>query len=213
MSIETFINTLAEAKMPANVVNPYDKSLKENDVRRQALSIYLHAMIRKRPFSLLLGEAPGYRGCRLTGIPFTSPHLLQTKKFAQTALGQPSPLFTEPEWPHIKREASATIVWDFLFTLPRLPLLWNAFPFHPHKPNNPQSNRTPKKSELAWGRPFLTQLLNLFPIIQIIAVGNKADTALTDWNLPHVKVRHPSHGGKQQFIQGLTNIIYETNRL
>ncbi len=207
MSIDTFINHLANTNIPANVFNPYSQSYQENEVRRQNLSLYLHAMVQKRPFALLVGEAPGYRGCRLTGIPFTSPHLIQTTKFTQQVSIQ-TPTFSQNlEWLHIKREASATIVWDFLITLPHLPLLWNAFPFHPHKPDTPQSNRPPKKSELALGRPFLIQLLSLFPITQIVAVGNKADAALTDWDLTHLKVRHPSHGGKKQFIQELTNIF------
>lgn len=206
MAIENFINNLKNASMPPNVFNPYNASYQGNETRRSNLSIYLKGMERKRPFSLLVGEAPGYRGCRLTGIPFTSPHLLQSTKFVQQFSDHNSVFSVGQEWTHIKREASATIVWDFLFTLPQLPLLWNAFPFHPHKPNNTQSNRTPKKSELALGRPFLSQLLGLFPITQIIAVGNKADIALTGWNIPHIKVRHPSHGGKKQFIQGLSDI-------
>jgi uracil-DNA glycosylase len=91
--------------------------------------------------------------------------------------------------------------------LPLLPLLWNVFPFHPHKPGQPQSNRTPKQSEFVWGRPFLIKLLRHFPIQTVVAVGNKADLALTNWGIRHQKVRHPSHGGKVAFRRGVQQIV------
>ena len=42
-------------------------------------------------------------------------------------------------------EPSATTVWGTLRELgvAEVTLLWNAFPWHPHKPGNLQSNRTP----------------------------------------------------------------------
>ena len=49
---------------------------KRNQLRRHNLTRYLSAMEQSRPTLLLVGEAPGYRGCRLTGIPFTSSHTL-----------------------------------------------------------------------------------------------------------------------------------------
>ncbi|KAA3665296.1 MAG: uracil-DNA glycosylase [Chloroflexi bacterium] len=207
MSIETFLTNLAKTKTPPHVFNPYDHENTENNMRRTNLTYYLQTLRTKQPSTLLVGEAPGYRGCRLTGIPFTSPNLLQSDMASQQLFGENQGYLTPNEWPHIQREASATIVWQLLNTLPNLPLLWNAFPFHPHKPGNRQSNRPPKRSELALGRPFLTQLLHLFPITDIIAVGNKADTALTMWQIPHEKVRHPSHGGKQQFVNGIIQLL------
>jgi len=207
MTIKTFITTLAKTQTSSHVFNPYGYKHHENNIRRGNLTQYLQNLHDRKPSVMLVGEAPGYRGCRLTGIPFTSPYLIKSEATSQHLFGNNQGYLTTIEWPHIQREASATIVWQVLTKLPTLPLLWNAFPFHPHKSGNPQSNRTPKGSEIALGRPFLTQLLHLFPITRIIAIGNKADTALTSWEIPHKKVRHPAHGGKQQFADGILQLL------
>ena len=206
MIIDDFVDQLGETAVPPHTFNQYSPNQPENAARRHNLHHYLRQMQQRQPTILLVGEAPGYRGCRLTGIPFVSPAILQSNI--------PSGLFEggnnwqqSSEWPEIKREASATIVWETLEGMRPLPLLWNALPFHPHQPGMPQSNRTPKKSELAWGRPFLDQLLRIFPINTIVAVGNKAEQALTGWEIAHSKVRHPSHGGKLDFKRGLGKIV------
>lgn len=206
MMIDAFVERLAETAVPPHTFNQYSPHQPENAARRHNLRHYLHQMQQRQPVVLLVGEAPGYRGGRLTGVPFVSPAVLQ--------VGTPCGLFgvdngwqAVEEWPEIQREASATIVWETLEGVRPYPLLWNAFPFHPHKPGVPQSNRTPKKSELDWGRPFLLQLLQIFPIQIIVAVGSKADQALTGWGIAHTKVRHPSHGGKFEFRRGIQQII------
>ena len=117
------------------------------------------------------------------------------------------PMAIANEWPHIQKEPSATMMWETLGQITAVPLLWNAFPFHPHKPNNPQSNRKPTSKELTLGRPFLHQLHTLFNIQTVIAIGNTAAHALTGWDIPHEKVRHASHGGKAEFQAGLFNIL------
>lgn len=206
MTIADFVDLLANTAVPPHTYNPYSPNQPENATRRHNLSHYLCQMQQRQPTVLLVGEAPGYRGCRLTGIPFVSPAILQA--------GTPSGLFgagsgwqPNSEWPAIQREASATIVWETLAGVRPLPLLWNAFPFHPHQPGRPQTNRPPKRSELAWGRPFLYHLLHLFPIRTVVAVGNKAEQALTGWAITHSKVRHPSHGGKLAFRRGIWQIM------
>ncbi len=204
--IDDFVQWLGETAVPPHTYNQYSPHQPENAARRHNLRHYLHQMQQRQPTTLLVGEAPGYRGCRLTGVPFVSPDVLQ--------VGTPCGLFgvdngwqAIDEWPKIQREASATIVWETLAEVRSYPLLWNAFPFHPHQPGRPQSNRTPKRSELAWGRPFLDQLLQIFSIQTIVAMGNKAEQALTGWGIDHSKVRHPSHGGKLAFKRGVWEII------
>ena len=197
MSVAAFIHLLATAKLPPNCENPYGYERPFAQQRRHNLHHYLQFMVQQKPQQLLIGEAPGYRGCRLTGIPFISPHILAglDERFKQSSASfQPV-----AEWPQIQREASATIVWRTVRDWQPLPLFWNAFPFHPHQPDTPQSNRTPTASEIAAGRPFLEMLLTLFPSIKLIAVGKKADAALTTWGFLHTAVRHPSHGGAKQF--------------
>ncbi len=209
--IDDFIQQLAQTQLPANLFNQYGDGSLANDGRRHNLHLYLTQMIYLRPRVLLLGEAPGYRGCRLTGVPFASPFILQDGVH-HALFGLEQGYQSIAEWPSIRKEATATIVWETLATVRTIPLLWNALPFHPHKLGQPQSNRTPTNRELEWGRPFLTQLLHIFPIALVVAVGNKADSALTRWKISHVKVRHPSHGGKVAFAQGIREIltVFET---
>ena len=172
-------------------------------VQRRNLALYLEHMSARRPSRLLIGEAPGYRGCRVTGIPFTSAAILRQN---------PSPfgLFDDHAAYHIPdgnawpvREATATVVWETLTDLRELPLLWNAFPYHPHRPRVPASNRAPSCAELAVGRRSLLRLLERFPIAEVIAVGNVAAAALVRWSIPARKVRHPGHGGKAAFRREL----------
>jgi uracil-DNA glycosylase len=211
MSIDSFIDNLAKTAVSSKVTNQYTLKTKNhtpNQIRRDNLHAYLKQMATVQPTFMLVGEAPGYRGARLTGIPFVSPDIL---KQLPSRLGIP-PLVTPNEWPHIQKEASATIMWETLAhltarTVTAVPLIWNAFPFHPHKPYKPQSNRKPTQKELEIGRPFLQELHNLFTIHTIIAVGNTAAHALTRWNIPHEKVRHPSHGGKADFQTGLFKLL------
>ena len=204
MNIAEFVQGLATAVPPPNCANPYAYERPFASQRRHNLQTYLSWMAQQQPKYLLVGEAPGYRGCRLTGIPFTSPHHLHT---LATHLPTEYTKFHHPaEWPDIQREASATIVWRSIGGWEPLPLLWNIFPFHPHQPDQPQSNRTPKASEIVLGRPFLHQLCQLFPQTAVVAVGQKAATALTKWEVTHTAVRHPSHGGAKQFQQALNRL-------
>jgi uracil-DNA glycosylase len=207
VSIKAFVDELAKTAVPPHVYNPYSYDRPANADRRHNLRCYLRQMVDRQPRCLLVAEAPGYRGCRLTGIPFSSPHILQHGLDEVGLYGTQRGYRLPDEWPHIRREASATIVWETLPRFERLPLLWNAFPFHPHRSGEPRSNRPPKISELGLGRPFVEKLLNLFPIQTIVAVGNKAETALSRWELDFVKVRHPSQGGKRDFQRGLKAIL------
>lgn len=204
--IDDFIQQLAAAKEPANAFNPYAHGSSTNDARRHNLHLYLSQMAQRQPRCLLVGEAPGYRGGRLTGIPFVSPFILQNGT-GKALLGDWRGYQPADEWLAISKEATATIVWETLVGLPQLPLLWNVFPFHPHKPGSVQSNRAPTKQEIEMGRPFLYRLLAIYPIKTIIAVGAKADTALTTWDIPHHKVRHPAHGGKTAFQSGIKALV------
>jgi uracil-DNA glycosylase len=204
MSIPQFIHLLASAAPPPHCENPYGYKRPFAASCRHNLQAYLELMVQQQPTLLLIGEAPGYRGCRLTGIPFVSPHILAGlgRRLQQTA----QPFRPAGEWPHIQREASATIIWRTVGNWQPLPLLWNVFPFHPHRPDMPQSNRTPTAGELAVGRPFLTKLCQLFPQTKLVAVGQKAAAQLAKIEVAHTAVRHPSHGGAKQFQAALQNL-------
>jgi uracil-DNA glycosylase len=139
--------------------------------RRERLLAYLYA--REDAPLLLVGEAAGYRGARVSGIPFTSERQL---------------IGAGPA------EASATIVHRVLaeLGLEESVLLWNVVPTHP---GTASSNRPPTREEITGGLTFAQELARGR---RVIAVGRCAEAAL---GAPYV--RHPSHGGAAEFRAGL----------
>ena len=196
-----------DAASSATVFNPYAGVDELSAMRRHNLSLYLRRMAERQPRLLLLGEAPGYRGCRVTGVPFTSESILLDEACPLGLFGAAAGF--RGGGGRLQREASATAVWSALADLNRLPLLWNAFPYHPHRPDEPDSNRPPTAAELATGRELVVLLLDLFAIERVIAVGNKAAVALEQWGIDAAKVRHPSHGGRTIFRRELTVLLAE----
>lgn len=138
--------------------------------RRRRLRRYLSDRVRAS--IVLVGEAAGYRGARVSGVPFTSERQLS---------GRPP------------GEATATIVHRVLREL-RIEndvLLWNIVPTHPHRPGEPESNRRPTRDEIDSGVGFLP----LFTTGRlVIPIGRVAQSVIGG---PYV--RHPSHGGGALF--------------
>ena len=205
--IAVFIDRLAGFVPPPNVFNQYSHSFPENAVRRHNLGLYLARMAEAKPKILLVAEAPGYRGMRLTGLPFTSPSLVRVGIDDFQLFGEARGYKPPAEYPHIQKEQSGTIVWQTLRDSKSLPLIWNAFPFHPHLPGKPLSNRTPTAKELALGLPFLQEMIALFGIEEVVAIGNKAFDSLTRLGFFCEKVRHPAQSGKNQFVEGICRIL------
>jgi uracil-DNA glycosylase family 4 len=160
------VDRIAQARIGATF-NQYLNS----ELRRERLREYLVA--RANAEIVLVGEAPGYRGARVSGIPFTSERQL-------TGSGP--------------AEATATIVHRVLARLGVEDdvLLWNVVPTHP---GSETANRRPTRGEVEAASPFLDELVRGRVAI---AVGRLAASAL---GAPYV--RHPSHGGAAAFEQGL----------
>ena len=162
----SFVDRLAAARI-GRTYNQYAASA----LRRDRLAVYLAAKA-DAPL-LVVAEAPGYRGARVSGIPLTSERQLTGRGPA---------------------EATATIVHRTLAELgiEDEVLLWNLVPTHP---GTASSNRPPTRLEIDASRPFLAALTNGR---RTIAVGRLAHERLGG---PFV--RHPSHGGAAAFRAGL----------
>lgn len=206
-SYNAFVEELAHARPPANVCNPYAPGSEHNAIRRANLRLYLQQVEDFRPRLLLVGEAPGYRGCRLTGVPFSSERILLEGIEELGLFGACRGYRKTGETAAPAREQSASIVWGAMREYNVVPLAWNAFPFHPHLPGNEASNRPPSRRELQVGEYFLKALLELFEVETVIAVGNQAGQALARLGVPAHRVRHPSHGGKKLFLQGCREVL------
>lgn len=168
------------------------------------LDAYLHALCTL-PFSghLLVGEAPGYRGCALTGIPFTSQRVLAADDHPFLVSLRSSVSLSGSV-----TESTATIVWQSLAQTPAVPAFWNAFPFHPHKLDNPASNRAPTPAEIRLGRTYLEFIVKILQPRSIIAIGKAAASALVPIYGTNavIEIRHPSNGGKPAFLSGLRKV-------
>jgi uracil-DNA glycosylase len=165
----SFVEELAAAEIGATF-NFYREGHRARLLRRR-LGDYLAA--REDARFLLVGEAPGYRGARVSGLPFTSERQL-------TGVGPAEP--------------TATIVRATLAELELEDdmLCWNVVPTHP---GTESANRRPTRAEILAGGRFLKQLARGR---RVIAVGRVAQAAT---GAPYV--RHPSHGGAQPFREGL----------
>jgi uracil-DNA glycosylase len=203
-----FIERLAQTPAPEDSVNPFDYNDPNTTIRRNNLLLYLQQMEAKRPTVMLVAEAPGYRGMRLTGVPFSSRALIQEGIPEVGLYGEAQGYrITEDGDNKAWREQTATIVWNTLKDLRPIPLNWNSYPFHPHLPGKPLSNRKPRKRELEIGKLFLLEMIDMFGIQTVVAVGNTAEETLNTLGIPCQKVRHPAQSGKNDFVRGITELL------
>lgn len=214
---DRFIAALACVEVSENAVNQYSRTAgdkRENAVRRRNLRIYLSEMAAIGPRLLLVGEAVSHRGGRLSGIAFVSETVMlggiDIASSPHRILGASPGYRKATPGDRLSTEASATMVWETIRRIDPLPLLWNAFPFHPFHHGQPLSNRVPSAAELAVGSRFIGMLLDLFPIEGVVAIGNQAASSLTKLGIQHEKVRHPSMGGKQSFVDGMARLSHSS---
>ena len=202
-AILRFSKRLQESDVPPDVNNFY--AGKRTNARRHNLQTYLRQMAELNPGTLLVGEAPGHNGCARTGVPFSSEKLLRDGVLGGRLFGARNGYRVNGRT--VVREQSAAAMWEVLSQVPETPLLWNAYPFHPHSPGDPDSNRKPTVSEMESGMVFLEELIRIFEIQRVIAVGNAADRVLARMGLEHAKVRHPSYGGRTAFSLALKGLL------
>lgn len=204
--LSDLVDGLAALPGSDRLFNPYTP--RDNPaaaIRRANLLRYLADMQLRRPRMLLLFEAPGYRGCALSGIPVTSERIM-LKGIEQWGLFGAGYQATSGQ-PQGVSEMTATILWGALVEyVEHPPLIWNTVPLHPHKPGQAQSNRPPTREEERLGLPFIETVRALFDFEAIGAVGRVAQRAINEMGQEAIPLRHPSQGGKAEFIRGLCEV-------
>jgi hypothetical protein len=202
----TFVSTLAAIRLPA-VFNPYSDRCAIHDradaarTRRMNLELFLHAALASKVETIWVARDLGYRGGRRTGVPLTDEvhldlmgRLLGGIQLKRATRGP------------IVAERTAAVVWKVLSRIDQPVVLWNVFPFHPHEPDDPLSNRCHTSTERTVTLPLLKTLIEMIQPKRLVAIGRDAQLALKDIGIPVAPVRHPSYGGQTEFMAGLYDL-------
>lgn len=208
--IKLFIDELSKEESTSELTNVYSPEIAQGEICRENLYNYLQRIKNNNSKVMLIGEAPGYHGCRLSGIAFTCEENF-TDDIIPGIMGKDLgyKIFSneKPE-----KELSASIVWpklkEWYNAHGSVPLLWNICPFHPHKKGNIMSNRTPRKKEIERGIRYFLELVDIFDVQNIGCIGKKSfDTIkfVGDFSLEYL--RHPSCGGKNEFENMLNEYL------
>lgn len=204
---DAWLSRLSGTRLP-NTFNPWrehnDDDLRDDAANARVCRLRSHLSCED-PKLLLVGEAPGYLGARVSGLAFTSERLLfegtvpRLENQAQQRISSRERPYSEP---------SATIVWSEAYKLgiANELLLWNAFPYHPYK-DSPTSNRAPTRLELDFGLSVLDELILLVQPRALVAVGRNAERSIATLGHAFTAIRHPSMGGAPAFRDGLASVL------
>jgi uracil-DNA glycosylase len=173
-------------------------------IRTDNFRKYATALLLAGTDVILCGEAPGWAGCRHSGIAFSDEKRIAAQAFPFTGC-ELLPLAAAGQRPLLE-EQSARIVWGGIERAVRAPLLFNAVQLHPHQPGVALTNRTPKPAEVELGKESLDRLIELVQPRLVVAVGRTAEKALALLGHEAAHVRHPARGGKNDFLRGLEEL-------
>jgi hypothetical protein len=206
MTPASFVQALAAIRLP-NVFNPYAEQCEVHDrasapsLRRRALRTYLESIQTLGSDTIWMGRDLGYRGGRRTGLALTDEQHLPM--FSRIYPGTDVSKVTHGT---VVAERTAAEIWAVLGQLDVPPLLWNVFPFHPHEPDQPFTNRKFTSQELRTVDELNGELVQMLGIRRIIAIGQDAASYATQFGAPIECVRHPSYGGVTEFREGIRRL-------
>jgi hypothetical protein len=203
---KSFVAALADMRLPA-VFNPYADCCDVYDradatrLRKKNLEAFLQAARKCKVETIWIARDLGYRGGRRTGVPLTDEvHL----SIVGRLLGGVE-LHRATRGP-VVAERTAAVVWKVISRIEQPVVLWNVFPFHPHEPDEPFSNRCHTSFERQQTLPLLEILIEMFQPRRLVAIGRDAQLALKDIGIPVTPVRHPSYGGQSEFMARLYDL-------
>jgi hypothetical protein len=206
MDAKKFVSELSKIHL-AGVFNPYTDRCQFHDlaegpkVRRSNLHSYLKAIETLETDTIWMGRDLGYRGGRRTGLALTDechlPAMPKSYPGSQPCRATRGPAIAE---------RTAAEIWKVIVTLPRPPLLWNVFPFHPHELGEPLSNRKFTATELSKVHELNHILIAWLGIRRIICIGQDAAKYATKFGVEVECVRHPSYGGVNEFRAGINKL-------
>lgn len=206
MTPSEFVSALQAACLPS-VFNPWRDQCPRCDLgdapalRRENLRLFLESALETNVTTMWVGRDLGYRGGRRTGVPLTDEVHLSS---AAALLGDIG-LVRATAGP-IVAERTAAVVWRVLARVKQPVVLWNVFPFHPHLPDEPMSNRCHTRAERTETWPLLEALIAMVQPEKIVAIGRDASLALDELGVEASAVRHPSYGGQAEFIAGMYDL-------
>ena len=202
MKPQEFVSSIQDIRFE-NVFNPYADRCNVHDVedapnrRARALLGMLEAASHAEVDALWIGRDLGYRGGRRTGLALTDDVHLSIHATRWNVSVERATAGT------MVAERTAAVIWSMLASVTAHVFLWNVFPFHPHEPDDPFTNRAHSARERAAGEEVLSELIKMLRPRRLVAIGNDATkSAMKIAGIePVVQVRHPSYGGQRDFVQ------------
>ena len=207
MKASDFVQGLRSHRF-AHVFNPYLDRCEAWDVsdaperRAKLLESMLDVAIGVNIEALWIGRDLGHKGGRRTGMALTDEvrFVDHARRWGISA--------DRPTLGEAVEEQTAKVIWKVLAQLNEPIFLWNVFPFHPHKPQRPFTNRSHTADERRVGEEILIRLVRMLNPTRLIGVGRDAGRTVQQFRHEHdvFQIRHPSHGGKKEFLSQISDI-------